>query len=107
MYIREIFDIRGPVGSFTGKAPYLTMEDCQIEQVSRNDYGLVLRVKRESDSLEGTFSLKVKEEFKSIERLLLARAFILQIINFTPRQLNDLKINWDVQRVGGRYQIVP
>ncbi len=91
MYIREIINIGGILRSVNNPVN-LDWDNCKIDKKTRNEYGLVLRLKRESDGEEGTASLKLKDEFKDRKDLLRQIFVSEKVMGLTLNELKDLEI---------------
>jgi hypothetical protein len=106
MKIREIFNIGGLRGSFTGPQPLLDRNDCEIYQKNIKPEGLALILRRKEDGLEGKVSLKVKDEFNSLENILIKLIYNNEeMIGLTLNQLDDLETGINITETEGRMSI--
>jgi hypothetical protein len=106
MKIKDIYRIGGIASIVNGAGEYLTEDDCQIVNKTNSSDSITLRLRRESDYMEGDSELKVLDEFKEIKDQLLHKVFSNpNIIGLTLAQLRNLDMDLEIGRFNGRLNI--
>ena len=96
--IRELFIPTGVSQSFSGAAELLNQNNCKIADKTKNDDSILLNLKRDSDGAEAHAYLRVKNEFKILEKQLLQWAFAEgKIIGLTLNELENLETGLDLE----------
>lgn len=75
MRARDIFQIGGITAGVGGYAEHLDDHNCRIVDKTLSDAALVLRLRRDVDSMEGKSHLRVQNQFKEGTSQLLRWAF--------------------------------
>ncbi|TSC60215.1 MAG: hypothetical protein LiPW15_93 [Parcubacteria group bacterium LiPW_15] len=107
MRIKDLFKSTGISQSFGGVAPRLDKNNCRVENKTKNEDSVLLRLKRMSDGEEGNAYLRVQEQFSSITPQLLGWAFNSnKIIGLSLNELDDFETGLEIENLQGRLRLI-
>ena len=102
MRLRELFHVGDPTQAL-GAGELLDHNNCKIENKTRKDNVVLLRVRRDSDGREADAYLRVKPDFKGVEDQLLSWAMSDdRMVGLTLNELEYLDANVEITSMGGK-----
>lgn len=106
MKIKELFTVGDLLQSIGGTTEYLTRDNCQVENITKNDDAVVLHMTRLSDNEEGKAYLRVRNEYSIITNQLLGWAFASsKLIGVTLNQLSEIETGLSISSLNGNKTI--